>query len=115
MTYKELREQIKNELKKQALIIRRGKFLRKPNNRLEVTKEDKELFYYDSSYYDEWKIKLHSRKYRNMHIAYCQFFNNTLYSRIETPKMNNKPNEMLIDKYKTEWASKIDATEQQAA
>jgi hypothetical protein len=110
MTFKELKQQIKKELKEKAQIIRRGKFLRKPGNRAEgVTKEDKKNFYYSSrfDYFDYWKVKEHSHEFRHMHIAYCQFFNKTPYNMIE-PYCENMPREYTIKNYMTKWESKID-------
>lgn len=83
MTYKELKNKIKQEQKDLALKIRRGKYLRKPDNRgNNITDEDKKLYYY-GGYFDDWKVYSLSFQYRNKHIAYCSFFNNTPYHAIE--------------------------------
>ena len=46
-------------------------------------------------------------QYRNKHIAYCQYFNNTNYNQIENPNNNNYPNGFLINKIKKSWKEQL--------
>ena len=111
MTFKELKKQIKEEQKELARKIRRGKHLRKPDNRVDLTKEDKELYltnYYKTVYYDDFKVRSLCRNYRHKHIAYCHFFNNTMYSLIENPRSDNKRNQDIIDHYIEGWKKELD-------
>lgn len=116
MTFKELKNQIKEQQKELARKIRRGKFLRKPDNRRtsDITKEDKSLYYYKGygggSWYDVWKVKELSREYRHVHIAYCQFFNGTDYALIENPRdeYDHRPNMSTVDAYMNTWKEMID-------
>jgi hypothetical protein len=107
MTFKQLKSQIKEELKDHAQIIRRGKFLRKPKNRIDVTKEDKKLYYY-STWFDEYKVKMLSNDYRHKHIAYCHFFNGTDYGLIENPRSDNKRNQKKVDAFIKHWSGELD-------
>ena len=108
MKFKELKNQIKNEQKELALKIRRGKFLRKPSNRLNLTDYDKRNFFSGGIFYDYY-INTYSSRYRMTHIAYCMFFYKTPYEKIESStKENNNPNKTLISKYIKEWESQID-------
>lgn len=111
MTFKELKTKIKEEQKQLAKQIRRGKFLRKPKNRFNLTDEDKRLFFYRYSEYKEkffgGVIRL-SNEYRHIHIAYCEFFNNTPYEKIEQPRYNLYVNRPKIDKMKKDWENQID-------
>ena len=109
MTFKELKFKIKKEQKELALQIRRGKSLRKPDSRTDVTKEDKKLYYYGGSF-EDWNVFLLSRKYRHRHIAYCTMFNNTQYGLIEQPRYGNKPSSRDLDKYKKDWTELLDET-----
>jgi len=107
MTYKDLKNLIKEEQKTLALEIRRGKLLRKPDNRQDITEDDKDLYYsYDG--FSCWKVESLSDDYRHKHIAYCQFFNNTSYDLIESPRDDNKANTHAIDSYKNEWEDQLD-------
>lgn len=112
MTFKELKNQIKQELKEQVQIIRRGKFLRKPKNRTNTTKEDYSLYFHKAygggMWFDFWKVKDISNEYRHKHIAYCHFFNGTEYGLIENPRRGNERKQSLIDAYIKSWESKID-------
>jgi len=96
MTYKELKLQIKEELKVLAQAIKQGKTARKPKNR-----NEENYGFYNALYWN--KIN-----YRHKHIAYCEFFNNTPYEQIEQPRSNNKPNRSKIDSYKNEWTELLD-------
>ena len=109
MTYKDLKNKIKEEQKALALDIRRGKFLRKPINRTDVTEDDKDLYY--SSWDDDfsnWKVESLSDEYRHKHIAYCTFFNNTPYDLIESPRDDNKADSRAIQSYMDEWEGQLD-------
>ena len=109
MTYKDLKNKIKEEQKDLALKIRRGKFLRKPKNRTDVTKEDKKLFFYGSEF-EPWEVKTLSRTYRHRHIIYCHMFNNTPYDKIEMPRDNNSPEAYLLEKIRENWEKELDET-----
>jgi hypothetical protein len=109
MTYKELKNKIKEEQKTLALQIRRGKYLRKPSHRVDITKDDKKLFYSNNDFH-AWKIDQLSSEYRHKHIAYCLMFNNTPYHLIEQPQEQNKPYKSKLESYKKEWEGKIDET-----
>lgn len=107
MTYKDLKNKIKEEQKTLALEIRRGKFLRKPDNRTDITEDDKELYYsYDG--FNCWKIERLSWDYRHRHIAFCNMFYNTPYERIESPKKSNHPDTHRLDFHKKEWEGQLD-------
>lgn len=109
MTYKDLKNKIKEAQKILALQIRRGKFLRKPDNRIDITENDKNLYYskWDNDF-SCWKVENLSDEYRHKHIGYCNLFNNTSYELIESPRDNNKPNTSAIDSYKNEWKGQLD-------
>ena len=107
MTFKELKKQIKEDLKQRAQIISRGKFLRKPDNRTDITDDDKKNFYYMSSF-DNWMVERHSIEYRHMHIAYCMMFNGTPYNMIENPRINNKPSKSKLEGWKEKWEAEIE-------
>ncbi len=111
MTYKELRLKIKEEQKSLALQIRRGKFLRKPDNRKDITKEDKRLYYStygDTTYFGTWKVEALSQEFRHRHIIFCNMFNNTPYEAIEKPRDDNRPSSRFLDKIRKEWESQVD-------
>lgn len=110
MTFKELKKQIKEDLKQRAQIISRGKYLRKPDNRINMTDDDKKNFYY-SSRFDNWMVERHSIEYRHMHIAYCMMFNGTPYNMIEKPRENNKPSKSKLDGWKSIWELEIDGAD----
>lgn len=115
MTFKELKNKIKEEQKQLALKIRRGKFLRKPKNRVGMTDEDRHLYFYR---YDQYKEAFFngsyamSGDYRARHIAYCMFFNNTPYGMIEKPREDADYSKTLaISRSKDfikKWKSEID-------
>jgi len=109
MTYKDLKNKIKEKQKTLALQIRRGKFLRKSCNRVDITEDDKKLYYsnWDNDF-SVWKVETLSDEYRHKHIAYCNLFNNTPYELIESPRDNNKANTSAIDSYKNEWKGQLD-------
>jgi hypothetical protein len=107
MTYKDLKNKIKEEQKTLALKIRRGKFLRKPDNRKDVTEEDKELYYY-RGFFENFKVELLGEDYRHRHIIYCNMFNNTPYERIEFPRDENLPNTHILDRIRKEWENELD-------
>jgi len=107
MTYKDLKNKIKQEQKLLAQKIRRGKFLRKPDNRKNVTKEDK-TFYYYSGCYDDYKVQCLSEDYRHKHIIYCNMFNKTPYDKIEQPSSDNTPRAFTLEKIQKEWESQLD-------
>ena len=109
MTYKELKNKIKEEQKTLALQIRRGKYLRKPDHRVDITKEDRKLYYY-GQIFDDWNVTKLSQKYRNKHIVYCHMFNNTPYGQIEQPREGNKPSSKQMDTYRKEWENLLDET-----
>jgi hypothetical protein len=91
MTYKELKNKIKEEQKDLAQKIRELKGKRK-----EVS---------DGYVQGLWHYQ---DDYRHTHIAYCQFFNNTPYGLIEQPREDNKPRKTKIQSHFTIWESKID-------
>jgi hypothetical protein len=107
MTYKELKNKIKEEQKDLALKIRRGKYLRKPAHRVNISDEDKKLYY---SYGDfaNWNVERLSQKYRHKHVVYCNMFNNTPYDKIEQPRDNNPLSSNELEKYKKEWTGLLD-------
>ena len=87
MTYKELKNKIKEEQKNLASMIRRGKALRKQKNQTTQTKDER-LFYGDNTNRIWYKTKQLSAEYRAIHVAYCTFFNNTPMEMIEN---NSRP------------------------
>jgi len=111
MTFKELKQKIKEEQKILAQTIIRGKFLRKPCNCNDITDDDKRLYFWSSDtkiYYNQYKVERLSNKYRHRHIVYCQMFNNTPYDKIEQPREDNSPNSDLLEKIKNEWEVQLD-------
>jgi hypothetical protein len=107
MTFKELKQKIKEEQKELAQIISRGKYLRKPCRRTDVTEEDKKL-YYLVGMYCPWKVEELRYNFRHRHITYCRLFNKTPHSSIEKPREDNLPSNNLIEKFKNEWLGKLD-------
>jgi len=110
MTYRDLKNQIKNEQKVLALKIRRGKHLRKPCNRTDVTPEDKNLYYSqwgEGDGFANWKIDSLSYEYRLKHIAYCTMFFKTPYEEIEL-FCKESPDFDVVDSYKKEWEGLLD-------
>jgi len=107
MTFKELKKHIKEQQKELAKQISRGKYLRKPENRTDVTDEDKKLFFY-GQWFENFRVHLLGQKYRHIHLAYCQFFNGTQYGRIElVTRLDNKPNKEKIESYIEAWKDTI--------
>jgi len=90
MTFKELKQKIKEEQKTLAQEIKEGKSKRKqmPNGYVSGLDYDRD-------------------DYRHRHIAYCQFFNKTPYEMIERSCHEN-PRKSTIETHMTVWASKID-------
>ena len=96
MTYKELKNKIKEEQKVLAQIIRLGKTGRKPKNR-------------NSENYSPWdQLEWNQREYRHKHIIYCHMFNGTPYELIEQPRDNNRPDSYKLDKIRKEWEGMLD-------
>lgn len=91
MTKKQLKLQIKTELKSLAQVIREKK-----NERTHVPDGYVSGLDYERS------------NYRHKHIAYCTMFNNTPYYMIECPRDDNKPRKQLLDSYKEKWEGLID-------
>jgi len=104
MTYKELKSKIKEEQKELALRLKRIRPLRKPA----VYKSSSQELRKEYDVYGSWKTKYTQQDYRSKHIAYCTFFNNTPYELIETPRDNNKPNTLDIEKFRCEWKKILD-------
>jgi len=96
MTKKQLKLQIKEQLKSLAKDIRTGKGLRKPKNQT-----GKDLSKLD-------RLEWNRDSYRHKHIAYCIMFNNTPYHMIECPREGNKPSKYTLESYKKEWEGLID-------
>jgi len=96
MTFKELKNKVKEEQKTLAQKIRNGKVGRKPSNRNEDNKKD-----FDDLFWNKYH-------YRHNHIAYCQFFNNTPYDMIESPRGDNDPCLGTVDDIKKGWMEKLD-------
>lgn len=99
MTYKELKNKIKEEQKELAHKIRLCKPLRKPSIKAEASQETRSLCRYNE----------YSWEYRHRHIVYCQLFNNTPYEKIESKVGDdNAPSQVMLDKLTIEWKAKID-------
>ena len=107
MNFKDLKNKIKEEQKELAQVISRGKYLRKPRRRIDITEKEKKKYFW-SSYYSYDKVKDLGSAYRHKHIVYCQMFNNTPYDKIEKPSDENKPSQGLLDEIKKDWESEID-------
>ncbi len=110
MTFKQLKHKIKEEQKALAQLIKRGKQLRKPCNRKDITEEDRSHYYTaygDSDGFSYWKIESLGDDYRHTHIAYCQFFNKTPYDMIER-SCHEDPRKSTIKNYMKNWESQID-------
>jgi len=99
MTFKELKNKIKEEQKTLAHQIKIGKPLRKPRIYQEADADA-----ITASHNLEWNQK----EYRHIHIMYCQFFNNTPYTSIEQPRDGNKPSSYMLNSIKTEWEGLLD-------
>ena len=96
MTFKELKNKIKEEQKTLAQLIRNGKTGRKPKNRN-----------YENS--ADWEdLEWNQRDYRHKHIIYCNMFNNTPYELIEQPRNENKPSSYMLDSIRKEWEGMLD-------
>jgi hypothetical protein len=111
MTYKELKSQIKQELKEAAQSIRQGKVYRKPANRKDMPKEHISKYCYtygQTTYYAQDKVNWLSNDFRHKHIAYCHFFNGTEYGLIENPRSGNERKQSIIDAYIKSWESELD-------
>jgi hypothetical protein len=91
MTFKELKHEIKEEQKALAQEIKE----------LKGTRKEVQYGYVEGL---EWL----QNDYRHTHIAYCTFFNNTPYEKIEQPREDNKPSKVKIDSHLTIWMGKID-------
>lgn len=102
MTYKSLKNKIKEEQKSLAYLIRRGKFFRKLKNRATQTEEEKKL-YGDKIDIIDYNVRSFSQDYRSIHIAYCHFFNKTPYEKIEKPRKKNPFNTYLYEKCIRDW------------
>jgi hypothetical protein len=89
MTFKELKNKIKEEQKILAQKIKEQKGKRKES------KDGYVFGLFNNSY-----------EYRHIHIMYCNFFNNTPYEKIEKSCHEN-PSSTLLEKIKTEWESKL--------
>jgi len=110
MTYKELKLKIKEQQKSLAQQIKRGKTLRKPCNRIDVTPEDRKLYYSswgESDGFAYWKVGSLSNDYRHIHIAYCTMFFKTPYDKIEL-SCKESPDFDRIDSRKKQWEGLID-------
>jgi len=96
MTFKELKNKIKEEQKTLAQNIRNGKSGRKPDNRG------------DDNLKDYKNLDWNRDHYRHTHVAYCLFFNNTPYEKIENPREENSPRSSTIESLKEKWSGEID-------
>lgn len=97
MTFKELKNKIKEEQKTLAQEIKEAKGKRK-----------------ESQYGYVHGLDSKRNDYRHTHIAYCQFFNNTPYNMIEQ-SCHEDPSKVKIKSHMTIWESKIDETNRKAA
>ena len=95
MTFKELKNKIKEEQKELASHIRNGKSGRKPSNRN------------DSNSADHYRLWRNRDDYRHIHIAYCTMFNRTPYEAIER-NCNEEPSKRRIENIKKEWEGMLD-------
>ena len=93
---KQLKLKIKEEQKQKASSIRLLKLARKPK----VFDENPTLY---RSLGDLDSLRYH---YRHIHIAYCEYFNNTSYEDIER-KCDDPPSENYINKLMTEWINHV--------
>lgn len=91
MTKKQLKLQIKTELKSLAQKIKEQK-----NKRI----------YVPNGYVSG--LDYNRNSYRHKHIAYCLMFNNTPYHMIECPRDDNKARKYLLESYEKEWKGLID-------
>ena len=95
MTFKQLKNQIKEEQKQAAKEIRELKSKRKEVSCGYVSGLDRKRF-----------------DYRHKHIAYCQFFNNTPYGMIELT-CREAPIQSIIDSYIKRWTKECMTLEQE--
>jgi len=96
MTYKELKNRIKEEQKSLAQAIRNGKSGRKPRNRN------------DDNIPDWNTLESNQHTYRHQHIVYCNMFNRTPYGLIEQPRDNNTPSKYYLEQIQKQWESELD-------
>jgi hypothetical protein len=93
MTFKDLKNKIKEEQKLLAQKIKEAKSKRK-----------------ESQYGFVPGLDYNRSDYRHTHIAYCQFFNKTPYNMVEQ-SCHEDPSKTRIQSHMTIWASKIDHEE----
>jgi hypothetical protein len=105
MTYKELKLQIKNELKQLAADIRIGKSLRKPRHYNQAKAEHQALA--------GWKCEQNRWEFRHKHIIYCHMFNGTPYDDIEKPRDNNRPDGFKLERIRKEWENLLDEPQEE--
>ena len=98
MTYKELKNKIKEEQKSLAQKIRICKPLRKPKNWQAASEEVRKLCRWED----------YSIEYRHRHIVYCMMFNRTPYDAIENPRGDNLPSSYLMNQIEEEWELELD-------
>ena len=113
MNFKDLKNKIKEEQKILAQQITRGKFLRKPSNRFNLSDEDERLYCnkWSSSKdkFDYYRVLYLSDDYRHKHLAYCIFFNKTPYEKIEgSTRDDNCPKMSLVQQHIKEWEKLLD-------
>lgn len=112
MNFKDLRDKIKEEQKHLAQQIKRGKSLRKPKDRINVSEKDRALYYGlygDSDGFTYWKVTDLGETYRHRHIIYCNMFFNTPYEMIEqSTRDDHKPSTYQLEKIQKEWESELD-------
>ena len=106
MNFKDLKNKIKEEQKLLAQKIIRGKYLRKPSQREDMTKEEKKFYFYRFSF-DDYKLQSLRDDYRHNHIVYCMLFNDTPYNKIENPSDYNKPRTNTLDSLKQKWENQL--------
>ena len=90
MTFKELKNKIKEEQKALAQKIREQKSQRK------LVKYG----YVEGLFRNQYT-------YRHVHIMYCHFFNNTPYEKIEA-KCHEAPSSSYLDSLRKKWENEID-------
>ena len=108
MKFKELKNQIKQSQKKLAKEIRRGKHLRKPKNRINLSEKDIKLYFWGQNNYSNGIVDSLSTEYRYIHVAYCTFFNKTPVEKIEVDP--SRLDESFYKSYHEIWAELIDET-----
>jgi hypothetical protein len=109
MTFKELKNKIKEEQKQLATHIRRQKFLRKPKNQRDLSEEDKAMYFVlDGDKIFNIPATL-GHYYRHRHIIYCNMFLNTPYDNIEQKvREGNQASAHLLDKFQKKWTEQLD-------